>query len=109
MHEPIIQSVSSFLEALKAGEPSAYISIIGVLAAIVVILAVILFMRKKAARTDLPAETIAVIPEAKEAVPAAEEPVSDDTAVIAAIVAAISAHTGKAPNAFRVVSFKRRR
>ena len=37
-----------------------------------------------------------------------EEPAADDCAIVAAIVAAISAHTGKAPTSFRVVSFKRR-
>lgn len=44
---------------------------------------------------------------AEETVPAA--PVTDDGAIIAAIIAAISAHTGKAPEGFRVVSFKKRR
>ena len=33
----------------------------------------------------------------------------DDCAIVAAIVAAISAYTGKAPEGFRVVSFKKRK
>ena len=43
------------------------------------------------------------------AAPIAEEPVqeTDDSEIVAAIIAAVSAATGKSPSAFRVVSFKR--
>ena len=51
-----------------------------------------------AAKTEEPAPV--------EAPAAAPE---DDCAIVAAIVAAISAYTGKAPEGFRVVSFKKRK
>ncbi len=112
LHEPISRGVSSFLEALKTGSSTALIGMLIVFAVLAVIFAALVLMRKllskKPEEAPVPAEAIGVIPAAGEE-PAAEEPASDDTAVIAAIIAAISAHTGKAPVEFRVVSFKRRR
>ncbi len=107
LHEPIPSAVSSFINDLAQGKPSAYITIIAALAAIAAILALVLIFRKKAEKPSaVPAETIAV---SETPAPAEDEsPASDDSAIVAAIVAAISAHTGKAPTAFRVVSFKRR-
>ncbi len=110
IHEPIVESVPSFIDALKAGKPSAYIGIIVCLAIVIAVLAVTLVFRRRAAKSEASDETIAVIPPAPVPAPEAEPvPASDDTAIVAAIIAAISAHTGKAPTAFRVVSFKRRR
>ena len=45
----------------------------------------------------------------EEPAPAPAPAPADDFAVVAAIIAAISAHTGKSPEAFRVVSFKKRK
>ena len=60
--------------------------------------------KQEAQESAKPVETIEEEPVAAPApVPA------DDFAVVAAIVAAISAHTGKSPEAFRVVSFKKRK
>ena len=60
--------------------------------------------------TAAPVETAAVETEAPVETEAAEaEAVADDGAIVAAIIAAISVHTGKAPDGFRVVSFKKRK
>ncbi len=110
IHEPIASSASSFLEALKTGSTTAILGMIIVFAVLAVIFAALVIMRKvlnkkpKASAKEAPAPAV-VVP--AEETPA-EEPVADDCAIVAAIVAAISAHTGKAPTSFRVVSFKRR-
>ena len=62
---------------------------------------------RKAEKTDAPQAT-ENSDESMEPAVAPETP-ADDGAIIAAIIAAISAHTGKAPEGFRVVSFKKRR
>ena len=60
---------------------------------------------RKAEEVSAQAEEAAAIAiEAEETAPA-----TDDSAIVAAIVAAISAYTGKAPEGFRVVSFKKRK
>ncbi len=116
IHKPIPESVSLFIEALKSGSVVAIAGLAAALIALIVVIAAVLFVKKKSAHAleAVSEDTIAVIPAAEET-PAEEtpleeepEPAADDTAVIAAIIAAISAHTGKAPTSFRVVSFKRR-
>ncbi len=108
LHEPIPSAVSSFFEALKTGGSTAVIGMVIVFAVLAIIFFAMVGLRKLLTqKKESPAETVAVIPEAPA--PAEEAaPASDDSAIVAAIVAAISAHTGKAPTAFRVVSFKRR-
>ena len=65
----------------------------------------------EAART-VPMKTVSPsdMPAVPVAAPAVEsEPTDDDGAIVAAIIAAVSAYTGKAPEGFRVVSFKKRK
>ncbi len=107
LHEPILTGVAPYLEALKTGVSTSIIGMLIVFAVLAVIFAALVLMRKLL--TKKPKEAPAPISEKQEEAPVlSEEPASDDTAVIAAIIAAISAHTGKAPVEFRVVSFKRR-
>ena len=77
-----------------------------------IIFAALVIMRrilhKKPANAEtLPAAKAGVAPApTKEEAPVEEAP-ADDGAVVAAIIAAICAHTGKPASAFRVVSFKK--
>ncbi len=109
IHQPISESVSAFMEALKTGGSTAIIGMAIVFAVLAVIFFALVAMRKLLApKEKAPEQAPAPVasPAPAPAKPCA--PASDDAAVVAAIVAAISAHTGKAPTAFRVVSFKRR-
>ncbi len=107
LHEPIPSAVSSFFEALKTGGSTAVIGMVIVFAVLAIIFFAMVGLRKLLTqKKESPAEVTPVIETPAPAEEAA--PASDDGAIVAAIVAAISAHTGKAPTAFRVVSFKRR-
>ena len=112
MHEPITKNVSKFIEALKTGSTSAILGMIIVFAILAVIFAALVIMRKvltkkpaSPAKAEENTPAPAPAPVAEEESAAAE---TDDGAIVAAIMAAISAHTGKPVTAFRVVSFKRR-
>ncbi len=103
---------------LDTGLPTLLIGMLSVFAILGIIFVTLQIMRaifkknaiqaKKARKAEEAAakadEVPAAIPETVSAAPAA-----DDSAIVAAIVAAISAYTGKAPEGFRVVSFKKRK
>ena len=64
---------------------------------------------KKARKAEEASQKEAAAPVPAPAPAEETAPAADDSAIVAAIVAAISAYTGKAPEGFRVVSFKKRR
>ena len=102
---------------LETGLPTLLIGMLAVFAILGIIFVVLQIMRavfknnaikaKKARKAEEAPAKAEAIPQA----PVAEEtaPATDDGAIVAAIVAAISAYTGKAPEGFRVVSFKKRK
>ena len=115
IHKPITENLSRFIGALKTGSTTALLGMIIVFAVLAVIFAALVIMRKALAKKpetlpkaneNTPAPVSAPAPVEEEAPAAAE---TDDGAIVAAIMAAISAHTGKPLTSFRVVSFKRRR
>lgn len=63
----------------------------------------------KAKKADKAVQNVAAKTEEPAPVAAPAAAPEDDCAIVAAIVAAISAYTGKAPEGFRVVSFKKRK
>ena len=119
-NEPMINENSTFLDKLGLGGSTLLIGMLVVFAVLGIIFVALQIMRavftknaikaKQARRAEEAQQKAAPAPAAvEESEPEAAAPASDDTAVIAAIVAAISAYTGKAPEGFRVVSFKKRR
>ena len=102
---------------LETGLPTLLIGMLAVFAILGIIFVVLQIMRavftnnatkaKKVKTAEEPAVKAEEIPQAS----VAEEttPATDDCAIVAAIVAAISAYTGKAPEGFRVVSFTQRK
>ena len=102
------------------GLPTLLIGMLVVFAILGIIFVVLQIMRATFKKNAIKAKKARKAEEAKdtpkmEAAPAEEiapetpAAAADDGAIIAAIIAAISAHTGKAPEGFRVVSFKKRR
>ena len=100
------------------GLPTLLIGMLVVFAILGIIFVVLQIMRATFKKNAIKAKKARKAEDAKdtpktEAAPAEEiapeTPAADDGAIIAAIIAAISAHTGKAPEGFRVVSFKKRR
>ena len=110
----LTSNMSGFIDALKTGSLTAVLGMCIVFAVLAVIYFALIIMRKvlnkkpKAKKTTAPtpAPVSAPAPTPVEEAPAAEE--TDECAIVAAIMAAISAHTGKPITSFRVVSFKRR-
>ena len=104
--------MTGFIGALKTGTVTAVLGMCIVFAVLAVIYFALIIMRKalnkkpKAKKTAEPTSAPASAPAPVEEAPAAEE--TDECAIVAAIMAAISAHTGKPITSFRVVSFKRR-
>lgn len=105
--------MTGFIGALKTGTVTAVLGMCIVFAVLAIIYFALIIMRKvlnkkpkaKKAAEPTPASAPAPAPAPVEEAPAAE---TDDCAIVAAIMAAISAHTGKPITSFRVVSFKRR-
>ena len=113
------ESASRFDLFLGTGLPTLLIGMLVVFAILGIIFIALTVMRaifkrnaikakqaRKAEIAEVKTETKA---EAASAPAEETAPAADDTAVIAAIIAAISAYTGKAPEGFRVVSFKKRK
>ncbi len=111
---------SSILDRLTLGGSTLLLGMAMVFAVLGIIFVALQIMRsvftknstktKKAGKADRTAQNVAVkAEEPVQVAPAAPAPASDDSAIVAAIVAAISAYTGKAPEGFRVVSFKKRK
>ncbi len=117
INEPIASLASKLIEALKTGSLTAILGMVIVFAVLAVIFAALVIMRKIISKKSAPAPKAdaaksAPAPTAVEQeAPAAQDETAgeDDGAIVAAIIAAICAHTGKSANGFRVVSFKRRR
>ena len=103
--------MTGFLGALKTGTVTAVLGMCIVFAVLAIIYFALIIMRKalnkkpKAKKAAEPTPAPVPAPAPAEEAPAAE---TDDCAIVAAIMAAISAHTGKPITSFRVVSFKRR-
>ena len=114
---PQITADSSLLDRLSLGGSTLLLGMVLVFAVLAIIFFALQIMRsiftKKSVKTqkaEVPAKTTeqpAVVKE--EEIPAEAAAVADEGAIVAAIIAAISAHTGKAPEGFRVVSFKKRK
>ena len=108
----LTSNMTGFIDALKTGSVTAVLGMCIVFAVLAVIYCALIIMRKalnkkpKAKKTAEPTSAPASAPAPVEEAPAAEE--TDECAIVAAIMAAISAHTGKPITSFRVVSFKRR-
>lgn len=117
---PQITQDSSIFDRLKLGGSTLLLGMVIVFAVLGIIFIALQIMRavftknavkaKKARKAEQIAQNTVAKPAepASEAAPVAAAP-SDDAAIVAAIVAAISAYTGKAPEGFRVVSFKKRK
>ena len=111
---PQITQDSSIFERLTLGGSTLLLGMAIVFAVLGIIFIALQIMRavftkntdkaKKAAQTSQVAVTEAVA----EDTPVVEDSV-DECAIVAAIMAAISAYTGKSPEGFRVVSFKKRK
>ena len=115
-----ITEKSSFLDRLSLGGSTLLLGMVIVFAVLGIIFIALEIMRSVFTKKALAAKKAECAKqEAQEnakPVEAIEEPVeapapapADEFAVVAAIIAAISAHTGKSPEAFRVVSFKKRK
>ena len=115
---PQITQDSSILDRLALGGSTTLLGMAIVFSVLCIIFIALQIMRavftknasqtkkaKKARKAEKAVQTTAPKPE----VAPAAEPAVDDGAIVAAIIAAISAHTGKAPEGFRVVSFKKRK
>ena len=111
---------SSLLERLSLGGSTLLLGMLIVFAVLGIIFIALEIMRsvftKKATAAKKAESAKQEAQESAKPVEVIEEPASapapapaDDFAVVAAIIAAISAHTGKSPEAFRVVSFKKRK
>ena len=115
---PQITQDSSIFDRLALGGSTLLLGMVIVFAVLGIIFIALQIMRavftknaikeKKARKAESAAQTAAQSVEAAPAAPVAAA-AADDGAIVAAIIAAISAHTGKAPEGFRVVSFKKRR
>ena len=119
---PQITQDSSILDRLALGGSTTLLGMAIVSSVLCIIFIALQIMRavftknasqtKKARKAEKAVQTTAPKPEvapAAEPVAPAAEPAVDDGAIVAAIIVAISAHTGKAPEGFRVVSFKKRK
>ena len=114
---PQITADSSILDRLALGGSTLLLGMVLVFAVLAIIFFALQIMRsiftkkttksKKTTKAEEPAKNIEQPVVTAEETPA--EAVADDGAIVAAIIAAISAHTGTAPEGFRVVSFKKRR
>lgn len=108
----LTSNMTGFIDALKTGSLTAVLGMCIVFAVLATIYFALIIMRKvlnkkpKAKKTAEPTPAPVSAPAPVEEAPAAQE--TDDCAIVAAIMAAISAHTGKPITSFRVVSFKRR-
>ena len=111
---------SSLLERLSLGGSTLLLGMLIVFSVLGIIFIALEIMRsvftkkanaaKKAESAKQEAQESAKPVEVIEELASAPAPApADDFAVVAAIIAAISAHTGKSPEAFRVVSFKKRK
>ncbi len=109
INEPI---ASLLMNAAKTGFGVLILGMVIVFAVLAIIFAALMIMRKALNKKPAPKATAQEKPAAVEKPAVAEEtaeaPAEDEGAIIAAIIAAISAHTGKSASDFRVVSFKRR-
>ena len=116
---PQITADSSILDRLTLGGSTLLLGMVLVFAVLGIIFFALQIMRsvftkksvkaqkvEKAEESAKPAEQPVAV--AEEEIPAEAE-AADDGAIVAAIIAAISVHTGKAPDGFRVVSFKKRK
>ena len=116
---PQITSESSLLDRLALGGSTLLLGMVLVFVVLAIIFAALQIMRSiftkdaNKSKKSKKAEEIAKAPQPtvveKAEEPAPAETAADEGAIVAAIIAAISAHTGKAPEGFRVVSFKKRR
>ncbi|MBQ3490653.1 MAG: OadG family protein [Clostridia bacterium] len=116
--EPQITPESSIFDRLTLGGSTLLIGMLIVFSVLGIIFIALQIMRavftkqaiqaKKARKAEAAAQKSAVQAEEAAPAPVVEAP-ADDSEIVAAIVAAISAYTGKAPEGFRVVSFKKRR
>lgn len=100
-------SLSEKLNSILTTGVGGYLLVFVVLALIWFILAIFgkAFEKKEKPEKE---EAPAPAPTPAPVAPAPAAPVADDTAVVAAIVAAISAYTGKPAGGFRVVSFRKK-
>lgn len=98
-------SLSEKLNSILTTGVGGYLLVFVVLALIWFILAI---FGKAFEKKEKPEKEEAPAPTPAPVAPAPAAPVADDTAVVAAIVAAISAYTGKPAGGFRVVSFRKK-
>ena len=98
-------SLSEKLNSILTTGVGGYLLVFVVLALIWFILAI---FGKAFEKKEKPEKEEAPAPKPAPVAPAPAAPVADDTAVVAAIVAAISAYTGKPAGGFRVVSFRKK-
>ena len=107
---------SSVLDRLTLGGSTLLLGMVIVFAVLGIIFIALQIMRTvftknsaKAKKAETAVQNVAA--KTEEPAPVAEPAAApeDDCAIVAAIVAAISAYTGKAPEGFRVVSFKKRK
>ena len=101
-------TLSEKLNSILTTGVGGYLLVFAVLALIWFILAI--FGKAFEKKTENPeAKTEPeIIPIEPEPAPAPIVPATDDAAVVAAIVAAISAYTGTSPSGFKVVSFRKK-
>ena len=101
-------TLSEKLNSILTTGVGGYLLVFAILALIWLILAIFgkAFEKKNEKPEKTKPEIVPVEPTPAPVATAAPE--TDDAAVVAAIVAAISAYTGKAPAGFRVVSFRKK-
>ena len=111
-----ITSESSIFDRLKLGGSTLLLGMAMVFMVLGIIFIALQIMRAaftkntaKAKKAEKVVQNVATKSEEPAPVEAPAAAPEDDCALVAAIVAAISAYTGKAPEGFRVVSFKKRK
>ena len=111
-----ITSESSIFDRLKLGGSTLLLGMAMVFTVLGIIFIALQIMRAaftkntaKAKKAEKVMQNVATKSEEPALVEAPAAAPEDDCAIVAAIVAAISAYTGKAPEGFRVVSFKKRK
>ncbi len=103
-------SLSEKLESILTTGVGGYLLVFVILTLIWFLLTMFSkFFEKKDEKPTKVTETV-IVPDEPDPAPALPivQPETDDTAVVAAIVAAISAYTGKPTGGFRVVSFRKK-
>lgn len=110
IENPLITEGSTYLERVRLGTSTLLFGMLVVFAVLAVIFLILSLMQAcfSGLKKQKKPQAVSAEPPIEATISTASEESADDTAVVAAIIAAISAYTEQAPSSFRVVSFKKR-